>query len=452
MKSSLINISIYIIFYCIKGINSSERNPHYGKCVYFSNNSRSQIINFYKYNNNYSQLNESFRFNLCNDTIYSIKDENGTEEIKTDSQIVYINNSANITKRITGAFNFLRNTSLKDETILTKENEEEIYIYEAQEGDICNQKNGSNYNTSIIYEHKEHKDMDKEKIEVLEFPDINNCFPIFKINFNKEYATDYLLIQQVLNDFYIPTGIIFVLLGIFLCFFSFKLKSVTKIIISIIFGQLILFNIDLIFIGNNTALKEYLCILIIGAGLILGVPFIYFTRTKEKLYYIILSFSSGYICGILVYEIIFFKTNSSLSQNILIDVLLIFTTLFIGLYLVIKKNNTIYYPPFIGSYVLIRGISLFIYNATDKGGFGDLQLLIYLISLREKDLVDNFFENDYKYFYIYLIAIGVILISSEIIIFLKKTDDDEEESNIDKEEPSVDIGVSFETMNKLVEK
>ena len=129
MKSSQINISIFIIFYCIKSIiSSSERIPHYGKCVYFSNNSRSQIINFYKYNNNYSQLNESFRFNLCNDTIYSIKDENGTEEIKTDSQIVYINNSANITKRITGAFNFLRNTSLKDETILTKENGEEIYI------------------------------------------------------------------------------------------------------------------------------------------------------------------------------------------------------------------------------------------------------------------------------------------------------------------------------------
>ena len=449
MKSSLINISIYIIFYCIKGINSSERNPHYGKCVYFSNNSRSQIINFYKYKNNYSHLNESFSFNLCNDTKYYIKDENGTEVEKTDSQLVYVNDTANIAKRITGAFNLLRNTPLKSETILTKEVGKEIYIFKAQEGDFCIENVSLNYSTTIRYEHK---DMDKEKIEVLEYPNISNCTPNFKINFNKEYATDFLLIQQVLNDFYIPTGIIFVLLGIFLCFFSFKLKSVTKIIISIIFGQLILFNIDLIFIGNNTALKEYLCILIIGAGLILGVPFIYFTRTKEKLYYIILSFSSGYICGILVYEIIFFKTNSSLSQNILIDVLLIFTTLFIGLYLVIKKNNTIYYPPFIGSYVLIRGISLFIYNATDKGGFGDLQLLIYLISLREKDLVDNFFENDYKYFYIYLIAIGMILISSEIIIFLKKTDDDEEESNIDKEEPSVDIGVSFETMNKLVEK
>ena len=447
MKSSLINISIYIIFYRIKGINSSERNPHYGKCVYFSNNSRSQIINFYKYNNNYSQLNESFRFNLCNDTIYSIKDENGTEVEKTDSQLVYVNDTANIAKRITGAFNLLRHTSLKEEAILTKEEGKEIYIYKAQEGDFCNES--INYSTTIKYEHK---DMDKEKIEVLEYPNISNCNTTFKINFNKEYATDFLLIQQVLNDFYIPTGIIFILLGIFLCFFSFKLKSVTKIIISIIFGQLILFNIDLIFIGNNTALKEYLCILIICAGLILGVPFIYFTRTKDKLYYIILSFSSGYICGILVYEIIFFKTNSVLSQNILIDVLLIFTTLFIGLYLVIKKNNTIYYPPFIGSYVLIRGISLFIYNTTDKGGFGDLQLLIYLKSLREKDLVDTFFENDYKYFYIYLIAIGVILISSEIIIFLKKTDDDEEESNIDKEEPSVDVGVSFETMNKLVEK
>ena len=207
-----------------------------------------------------------------------------------------------------------------------------------------------------------------------------------------------------------------------------------------------------IFIGNYTALKDYLCILIIGLGFIISIPFIYFSRTKEKLYSIILSFSSGYIFGIFVYEILFFNTNSSLSNSILIDVILIFTTLFIGLYLIIKKNNSIYYPPFIGSYILIRGLSLLIYNTTDKGGFGDLQLLIYLINLREYDLVYDYFDNDYKYFYIYLIAIGLILIASEVAIFFLKTESDLEESNIEIDEPAVDMDVSFETMNKLVDK
>ena len=120
--------------------------------------------------------------------------------------------------------------------------------------------------------------------------------------------------------------------------------------------------------------------------------------------------------------------------------------------MIIKKNNSIYYPPFIGSYILIRGLSLLIYNATDKGGFGDLQLLIYLINLREYDLVYDYFDNDYKYFYIYLIAIGLILIASEVAIFFLKTESDLEESNIEIDEPAVDMDVSFETMNKLVDK
>ena len=450
MKSSLLNFIIYIIFYCIKDIiSTSERKPHFGKCVYISKNTGSQIINFNKYKNrDYSPKNESFQFNLCHDTIYT-KWENGSKETKVDSQIVYKNDNLNISTRLTGPFHYLKDNSWKNETILLKAEGVEAYTYKAQYGDFCNENKKNNYSTSIIYVHK---NIDEEKLEVLEFPDINNCNPILKLSFNKEYATDYLLLQKVLNDLYIPIGIIFILLGIFLCFFSLKFKSITKILISIVFGQLIIFNIALIFIGNYTALKDYLCILIIGLGLIISIPFIYFSRTKEKLYSIILSFSSGYIFGIFVYEILFFNTNSSLSNSILIDVILIFTTLFIGLYLIIKKNNSIYYPPFIGSYILIRGLSLLIYNATDKGGFGDLQLLIYLINLREYDLVYDYFDNDYKYFYIYLIAIGLILIASEVAIFFLKTESDLEESNIEIDEPAVDMDVSFETMNKLVDK
>ena len=92
--------------------------------------------------------------------------------------------------------------------------------------------------------------------------------------------------------------------------------------------------------------------------MVVSSPFIYFKPKVEKLYSIISAFSAGYVTGIFVYQIFFYKTNSALSQSILIDVIIISTSSFIALNLVIPKN-VIYYPPFIGSYILIRGISLF---------------------------------------------------------------------------------------------
>ena len=370
---------------------------------------------------------------------------NETKKIKVDSQIVYYENSTNPI-RLAGPFYFLKIDSFKNISILDKFEENNTYIYKPQLGDFCDNDTTNNYSTNVIFEDK---NIDEEKIEIFEYPNASICNSTLKLNFNKEYATDYLLLQIVLNNAYIFTGIVFILLGIFLSFLSFHFKSITKIVISVVFGQLLMFNIAMICIGNATSLKEYLYILIIGLGLLISVPFIYFTRTIEKLYSIILSFSAGYICGIFIYEIFFFNTNSVLSQSILIDVLLISTTTFIGLNLIVPRNS-IYYPPFIGSYILIRGFSLFIYNITDKGGFGDLHLLIYLIELQETDLVDEYFQNDYKYFYVYLIFIGVVLIASEVYILIKNKDDRNLSFSDLEEDDSVDV--SFTSMNKLADK
>jgi len=451
MRSSFINFLIYVIFFSIKDINS--RKKHYGKCVFIEKNTGSKIINFYKYKNrDFSSINNSFSINLCNDTKFT-EWINETIDYGIDSQIAYINKNSNYSIRLAGPFFKYRNSSWKNTLILNKEEGgEDIYIYKPQYGDFCDESQKFNYSTTIRFEHK---NIDEEAVEIAEFPNISDCEPVLKINYNKEYAMDYLLLQKVLNDCYIFTGIIFILLGIFLCFFSMKFQAINKIIISLIFGQLIIFNINLIFIGNTTALKDYLFILIIFVGLVISAPFIYFSRKIEKLYNIILSFSSGYICGVLIYEIFFFNTNSILSRSILIDVLLIFTTFFIGLNLIIPRNS-IYYPPFIGSYILIRGFSLFIYNITDKGGFGDLHLLIYLIKFREEDLVKEYFENDYKHFYVYLIFIGLLLIGSEVIIFLKnKTDRTLSYSDLEDDDSSTSTEQnieSFDNVTKLTEK
>ena len=447
MKSSIISLLIFFIFISTKFINcSSDRKKHFGKCVYLSTDTGSTIINFHKYKNkNYSPQNKSYSINLCNDTQYD-KWVNGTKKLGVDSQIVYYLNST-CSVRLAGPFYVLQNKSLTSTSILDKKDEDK-YIYKPQFGDFCDisSENKVNYSTSIIFEHK---DISEDNIEISEYPNSSVCNPVLKVNFNKEYATDYLLLQKVLNNCYIFTGIIFILGGVYLCFLYFKFPSITKIIISVVFGELIIFNIALIFIGNNTELKDYFYILIIFLGLVISAPFIYFTRSYDKLYYIILSFSAGYVCGIYVYEIFFFNTNSVLSPSILIDVLLIFTTTFIGLNLIIPRHF-IYYPPFIGSYMLIRGLSLFIYNISDSGGFGDLHLLIYLIKLQEQDLVDEYFENDYKYFYIYLIFIGLIIIGSDIFVYIKSRTDREISFTDLEEDDSVDV--TFVSMDKLVDK
>ena len=437
-------IIYYLSFTSIYINCSSTRKRHFGKCVYISTNTGSKIINFHKYKNKYSS-EKNFSINTCNDTQYNeIVDQE--IKVKVDAQIVYYNET-NKPIRIAGPFYFIKNNDLKSEYTLNKSDEsDDIYLYKTQLGDFCDNTTKHNYSTEVIFENK---NFDKDKIEIIEYPNVRECNSTLIINYNKEYATDYLLLQMTLNNAYIFTGIVFILLGVFLCFLSFIFQSISKIVISLVFGQLIMFNIAMIFIGNNTKLKEYLFILIIGLGLVISAPFIYFTRKVEKIYSIITSFSAGYITGLFIYQIFFFRTNSVLSQTILIDAIIISITTFIGSNLIVPRN-VIYYPPFIGSYILVRGFSLFIYNISDKGGFGDLHLLIYLIQLQEQDLVEEYFQNDYKFFYIYLIFIGIILIASEVLILVKNKDE-RSLSYSDLEEDDA-VEVNFNSIDNLADK
>ena len=436
---------IYYILLTSTNINcSSKRKEYYGQCVFILTDTGSEIINFHKYKNKYSS-EKNYSINICNDTLYEIN-KNGKIEKNIDSQIVYYKDLVNKTNtiRLAGPFYYFVDNSLSKEFFLNKIDENDTYLYKPQKGDICNNNTREYYFTNVLFIHSNNI---KENAAIIEYPNVSECNSTLKINYNREYAIDYLLLQITLNKAYIFTGIVFIILGVFLSFLTFMFPFITKIVISLVFGQLIMFNIAMIFIGNNTSLKEYLFILIIGLGLVVSVPFIYFVRKVDKLYSIISAFSAGYVTGIFIYQIFFYKANSVLSQSILIDVIIISTSSFIALNIIVPRN-VIYYPPFIGSYILIRGISLFIYNLSGKGGFGDLHLLIYLIRLQEQDLVQQYYEKDYKHFYIYLIAIGIVLIVGEIIILLKnKNERAISYANLEEDDT---VDVRYTSMDKLV--
>jgi len=449
---------LFTLFYFIVNLNNiickENKTEYKGRCLYLEKDSGSKIIDFHKFTikneKNYESffLNKSdsdhWSINLCNDTKYNNTINNS---IKYDSQVVWYGNNKNETIRFTGPFYKITDNSNKN--YISKK--DGIYYYNAQRGDLC--ESDIYYRTTILYNSSYNGKNDLFVIP--ELPKDLDCSNNITIYFNIEKTTDYLVLQQILNDYYGITGFFFILFGIYLCFFSFKFFNVTKIIISLIFGQIILFSIDIAFIENSTSLKDKLSILIIIIGLLIGFAFSYFSLKYDRLYLYILAFSSGLVNGIFVFDMCFIFSNCILSQAIFVDVILIFIVSFISLVKILPRNH-IYYPPVIGSYIIMRGISLFVYNLSGNMRFIDLQLLLYLVRRYEDDLIDQYLDGDFNYFWIYIILDVFILILSEIINhflnknknFLEKEKDENDINKKDITELNLNLNNSQESENE----
>lgn len=404
-KKNIFIIFIYYIMFLVK-ISDCSNNDHEGKCVYLLTETGSEIVNFHKYKNGkHIFINETeeekWSINICNDTTYP-----KNNPLKFDSQIVYSNNEINYI--FTGPFFRYRNDTQKIR--LTKNNNQ--YIYYSQEGGYCNQDKSQNYSTSIIFDNKDVKN--EEYAEIYELPKIEECTTNLKVFVNIEYSKDYLILQKVMNDCFIFTGIIFIAIGFYLCFMSHKYIEVTKVIISLITGEIIVFLFEITFIGNSSFLKGNIYILFIILGMLVGNGLGYLCLKKIKLLIFILSFSTGFITGIIFFDIFFLRTNCELTMEIFVNTIFIFSITFLVLMKIVPKY-IIYYPPVIGSYILTRGLSIMLYNIFGKMGYRDLQLLLYLSKRSENDLVEKYFDDEFKFFWLYIILNVAILILSELL-------------------------------------
>ena len=425
---------IFIFFIYISFFVNIDKcgNDFIGKCVYLINDKThsgqtgSEIINFHKYKNGKHSFSKDINntteikkwsINLCNDTIYMINDSK-----KSDFQIIYQNNEENY--GFAGPFLKVKNDNEKISLIKKNENQ---FIYKPQTGGMCDKTQNISYSTYVLFENSSVSI--EEEAEIYELPKVDECNTTLKLHFNIEYAKDYLILQKIFNDCFIFSGITFIILGLYLSFLSNKLLSVTKIIISLIAGEIIVFSFEIIVIGNSSLLKDYLYILFIILGIIIGGVFSFLSFTHQKLYLILLSFSAGFINGIFIFDMFFIRTNSMLVPIIFIDTILIFSISFIVLMKIMPKY-CFYYPPIIGSFLITRGLSILIYNSSDAKGFFDLQLLLYLMRRYEIDLAQKYLDNEFKYSWIYIILNIVLLIISEILnVFLYKNNE-----NIYKEE------------------
>ena len=274
---------------------------------------------------------------------------------------------------------------------------------------------------------------------VISYPNINVSSTKMIIEVNFDDITVHLLIQRIINNYYIPTGIIFILIGIFLCFFGFY-QDIAKLIISIIFGELITFII-LVIIADISI--KYFELLFIGIGLILGVIIAYFSLFYINFYKIIISFTSGIIFGLIFVNILFINNMTQLIISILADSIIISS---ISFYISLKilKKYYIFLNSIIGGYILIRGLSILLFKILR---YRELFLMIYFMENHEWDYFDNSNRKlNWGYFWVYDLLTFVCIIISiyfyyfHISNYSHKSDNETEldDKSVEEEEQNSD--------------
>ena len=254
-----------------------------------------------------------------------------------------------------------------------------------------------------------------------------SCLRILPIDVHYESITDQLLIQKFFSDYYIGTGIIFVILGVYLLAFA-KYKKPTKFIISAICGQIVIFTFFVGLIGIHYIYMEWAFLI---AGLALGGFLGYFCLGGMRLYRVVLAVTSGYIFGIMFFDIIFTHLCTRLSQILLFDTIIIFISLFI-LIICLQHSFHYFYDSIIGGYLFVRGFCLLIKDAGKYARYRELNLLLYIIGKNEIELAEYYYENSWPIYYVYLIIMFLIIGGSIVFYYFKlykKDDEDKIESD-----------------------
>ena len=318
-------------------------------------------------------------------------------KLKSDSQIIY-NKRKNII-RLTGPF--YKNKNKGKIIDMNKK-----IIIKTSLGDGIN---GTNYSTDIIFINN--KSISDRNYYIENYPSINQPINNMTVHVNFDNITKYLLIQRLFNNYYIITGIIFLIIGIILCFFG-SFKTLTITIVCIIFGEFITFIFFELIIGINEIYYEFLLLII---GLVIGGLSLYFCWKYIFIYNIILGLTSGTIFGIYLLEIYIFPSSYYLIYSIFIDTLLISNASFLVFTRVVKKYN-IYLNSLIGGYIFVRGLSILLFKYLR---YRELQLIIYFAIRSEWEFFNNKSNDELNWnlFWIYDILIVVVIIIS--IIFYK---------------------------------
>ena len=300
----------------------------------------------------------------------------------------------------------------------------------APKGDECH--NNINYTTK--FEFNNIKDNEKEALNVFELHDPNAmnegaCEYTIKVNINFDNSIEHLLVQKFFNDYWIITGIVFFIIGLYLMILA-QNKKATKFVVGIIFGEITLFTIVCGFFSIKLNYMEW-CIF--PVGLVFGGFIGYFCLGGNKLFKAILSITAGYIFGLISFDIIFLHKNYQLAEVLLTDSILIFVGFyFILIYLL--PDYHYFCDSIIRSYIFIRGISILLHKLGKYARFRELQLMLYLINSFEFDYAKYYYEEEWPIYFVYDIFILLFMGASMFYYYVKAVGRDEDDYEEEKEE------------------
>jgi len=268
----------------------------------------------------------------------------------------------------------------------------QTFIYKTV-GDFCKKRDNISYNYTTTYQFI-HKKIDKSVVNYynLDKPDPNvrdSCERTLEIQTDFDSHREYLLIQKYFDTYYIPTGIVFILIGGFLLFFA-KFKITTKFIIAVIFGELFSFTLGVAIIGTDLKHLEWA---FFAAGLAIGACVGYFSMGANKFYRVILAITAVFIFGLIIFDVLFTHLVSRYSIIFLIDTLIIFIALSI-LVICLQQSFHYFYDSIVGSYIFIRGLCTLMHKAGKYARYRELQLMLYCIKRYEMEWQNIFIKKN----------------------------------------------------------
>lgn len=347
------------------------------------------------------------KYNFCEVILDTCKDKKG-------QVILYNNNDKKDCSIISGVEKNKGSFSLIDEN----NNEKGVKIT-FNDGETCSKD--STKTNKITWNINCNNDGNNGEIKIDSIDDQNPCQYI--VNASSKNGCPKVNFYVVLNfieknRYYI--GAFIILIGIFLSLLGLKLLKITMFVVSVIFSLFFLFILIFqLIIPNGT--KEFVVYIILGCSLILGIIIGIATVYYRKIFFGILGGCLGYIIGLILYTIAlkYIQINPTVVYWVTIVGCII---LFAILAMLLVKLIVIIGTSAIGSYGVIRGISLY------AGHFPSETMIIDLINNEEYDKL----SSDYLTWQVYLYLGCWLILTVLTIIFQFRINKDVQMDSEDK--------------------
>ena len=344
-----------------------------------------------------------------------------------ESSFIYRDQFGKCTK-ISGTFFKNEKISDKSNYLIYNKNKNE-FVYESNPGDKC-----VNDSFRAIYIFKNYDEIEYPNVKTnYDITVPNNmheeeCNRTIEVKINFEKSIETLLIQRFFNNYWIFTGIVLIIIGLYLMILAQNQKA-TKFLISIIFGEILIFSITVGIFGLKLKYMDWILFVM---GILIGGFIGYFSLDKNKLYRKFLSLTAGYILGIVIFDLLFLHRNYQVLATLFTDSILIFSlSIFTFIYLFPEYHY--FCDSIIGAYLFIRGISVLLQKSGKYGRYRELQLTLYLINHYEFEYANYYYNEEWPIYYIYDIFITLFMIVSMLYYYYKAVglDEDEEEEKED---------------------